>query len=163
MCVCVRLRLHQKSALFFPSPAPVNICRRHLLHYEQICSSLHSLKQNHVCDIIMLQPFRPLFSFFFFKNCIYSPFGGFSESSVLCILDAQPDFELVGDTFAYWLHQPGLLNYQQLYSSRLTPSLLLGQTKLMRGAARLGKSGEDGHYFNSQRTVTESTSCSTLP
>lgn len=162
----MRLRLHQKPALFFsPSPAPVNICRRHLLHHEQIGSSLHSLKQNHVCDIIMLQPFRPLFCFVlcFFKIAFIHQFGGFSESSVLCILDAPPDFELVGDTFAAWLHQPGLLNYQQLHSSRLTLSLLLGQTKLMRGAARLGESGEDGHYFNSRRIVTESTSCSTLP
>lgn len=114
----------------------------------------------------MLQPFRPPFCLFvclFFKIAFIHQFGGFYESSVLCILDAQPDFELVGDTFADWLHQPGLLNYQQLYSSRLTLSLLLGQTKLMRGAAHLGESGEDGHYFNSQRIVTESTSCSTLP
>lgn len=157
MCACP---IASEVSSFSPSPAPVNICRRHVLHCELIFSSLHSLKQNHVCDIIMLQPFRPLFSFAFFLLYLFTSLVSFMEvpSCASWMHGLILNLKVITLQTSAWFTQ-----LQRLCSSRLTQALLLGQTKLIRVAARWGESSEDGHYFKSQRLVSKSTSCSTLP
>lgn len=71
VCACA-CAIASEVRLFFPSsPAPVNICRRHLLHCEQICSSVHrQFKNQTVC---VIQSCYNCFHHLFFLNRFYSP------------------------------------------------------------------------------------------
>lgn len=169
MCACAIAS--EASSFFLPLP--------HLLTFvagicfivsRSVLLSTDSLKKpNHVCDIIMLQPFRPLLRFIIiiiiiivFIHQIWWRLRTFLPLQHRLKADARVDFELVSDPVADTLHQPELLTTAVLQQQ--VDSAFVARTDKTNEwrCASWGESTEDGHYCYSRGILPESTSCSAL-